>query len=851
MRLPTIRLVHALALAAALATAACGGGGGGDVGGGSGGLSLDRSSVAFSAAQFDPLPATQRVQVTVTHRDAAYITAVHPPGVPQATWLGISLFGSGGNWTLALNVFSTGLAPATYTTTVRVVIARADGSVIAYGDVQVSYEVSAAIAVTPATLSFSHVMGGPTETGPLTVGGSTGVAWTASPSQPWVTLSAVSGTTPSTVTVGLDPAGLGPGRHDAEISVIGAGRTVVVPVTLAVAAPALVLSPGSLAFSGVNGAPIATKTFAVSVNNGTAVPFTVTPGAGWVVVGQAAGTTPATVTVGVDPSAGPLASGAHASTVTVAATAGGSPLSASLDVSASLARATLSVPASLLLGGADGKDFGGTPVQLSLDTGANAFPWTATASDGWIALSTTSGSASASPTTVTVTPSPAGLTGGTRTGSIAFAATVNGDTVTASVPVTFNLDSHLLLASATGVAFTSTPGPSLLARTLTVADNLGLAAPWAATSDAAWLSVTASGAGGDDLVLTADPTGLVPDQLHLARVTVSSSDPTVENTETIRVGLWIGSAAPAASVGVSGPFTEVVADPIRPYVYAHAGGSSVSIYNVHTGTLVQTITAAAGAAAGMAVSGDGSTLYVVDRATWRLRPIDLDTRSVGAAWSLASTSNIYPHVAWMRTGGQPLVIAADGALRDAADGTILASYRYPSYDSPYRVTASPDGSIFCDPACRPVTWTSLGGGTFTIHPTTVFAGSSDGAFSPDGSVIYRPEMSGYKWVGYDVATGQLVLQLGGGPDYAYPVNVEVGWDGRIICGQSSALSYRPDTYVFSPDGMALGSFKVESMASYPLDQQAGRLVISGDGLRVASANSGYGGIGELRFVTLP
>src|SRR5207302_2589980 len=122
---------------------------------------------------------------------------------------------------------------------------------------------------------------------------------------------------------------------------------------------------------------------------------------------------------------------------------------------------------------------------------------------------------------------------------------------------------HKLLVDGNGVAFAKTPTLSKLTQTLKVRDNLGLATNWLAGSDQTWLLVTGSGTAGGDLVLTADPTGLPADTLNLATVTITSPDTSVESTETVRVGLWVGSADPTAtSISIATATANIAADPI-------------------------------------------------------------------------------------------------------------------------------------------------------------------------------------------------------------------------------------------------------------------------------------------------
>ena len=146
----------------------------------------------------------------------------------------------------------------------------------------------------------------------------------------------------------------------------------------------------------------------------------------------------------------------------------------------------------------------------------------------------------------------------------------------------------------------------------------------------------------------------------------------------------------------------------------------------------------------MTVSGDGSTLYAIDKATWKLVPVDLDSRSVGLSVTLASTSNTYPRVSWTRTNGQPILIVADGTLRDAIDGSVLASFGSSFLDSSTKVATSLDGSVFCALGCQSLAYSALGGGTLSLANRQGVLGSRDGALGPDGSVVYRASGAPYR-----------------------------------------------------------------------------------------------------------
>ena len=171
-------------------------------------------------------------------------------------------------------------------------------------------------------------------------------------------------------------------------------------------------------------------------------------------------------------------------------------------------------------------------------------------------------------------------------------------------------------------------------------------------------------------MLTADPTGLATDNLYLDTVTITSPDASVENTEKVRVGLWVGSTTPTPTITINTPYAEVAADPIRPYAYVAGTGSAIQIYNVYTGLLVDTIPGVAAQVGAMTISHDGSTLYAVDTSNFKIVPANLDTRAVGAPWSPTSLPLFLDYT---RANGTELVLSGNGQIFNAKTGTAFTS----------------------------------------------------------------------------------------------------------------------------------------------------------------------------------
>lgn len=178
-----------------------------------------------------------------------------------------------------------------------------------------------------------------------------------------------------------------------------------------------------------------------------------------------------------------------------------------------------------------------------------------------------------------------------------------------------------LLVSDNGVAFAAVPSGARLTHAVKVRTAGG---DWSAMADVSWLTVTAAGPNGGELMLAADPAGLA-EGFHEARVTVTATGMT--RTETIRVGMYV-SGRPAASAfanAIGG--LDWAVDPVRPLVYS-VSGNVVRANHVYTGEEVAAVSVPGAILGNMAVSTDGSRLFVVDGANRAVVAIDLDKRTV-------------------------------------------------------------------------------------------------------------------------------------------------------------------------------------------------------------------------------
>lgn len=798
------------------------------------GLSISPTSVSFQLRAGDPLPASKPIRLTITAADAAYAGFAFVPSQPS--WLDASLVGAGADLSVAVRLTAVP-PPGTYRATLRIGIGRADQSIIATQDAEVSVTVTDVLTASPSRLAFDAVAGGPAPAAlQVSVGGG-GLAWTASADQPWIQLDAASGTSPSTLAVSVDPAGLAAGPHAGTVTLSRTGTTekVTVEVALAVAAPAIQPSRASLSFSGVNGSAIASATIDVSLTNGASRPWTATAAAPWIVLQPSSATTPATLTVTIDPSRGPLASGSHSSSITLTSSVGDAPLTAEISVSLSLTRPTLTVsPASVAIGGTLGRDLSAVPVQLTLGTEPVApVAWTARTSDAWIAPDATRGVVGATAAGVKVGVLLGGVAPGTHTGTVTFTAPVNGDVLTATLPVTLLLDARRLVASDQGVAFAMTGGGSRLTRTLSVRDTFGGTISWTTRIDQPWLTVTPAGTTPGQVTIQVDQTGLAPDTLFEGTVMLLPSEPMMP-TEVIRVGFWNGTAGQGVR-SITGTFAKVEMDPIRPYAYVHGGGADITVYNVYTGEVVRTLTRVAPVLGSLAASSDGARLYAEDVTNHRVVPIDLLSGTAGTPWPIGSYSPA--NLVYTRTSGAPVLFAGFGCAYHAETGAALSATPMYTWCGTL-AAASVAGNRICGTEtassphtiyCRSLDYSAAQDRLLPGDQVTAYTQGYNGDIALDltGARVYVGQGYSGAW---DAAT-MAALQT-----FTGMRNFEVARDGRVVAAGYASYP-NPDLTIMDVDGFKLHAYRVDDSSSQVLD---GQMKVTGDGFCVAAVVGSFG-----------
>jgi len=196
------------------------------------------SGLSFVAGGSNSLP-PQTFTISSSNRPLPFSITV-PASAP---WLTVLPASGTTAATITVSVNPTSLAPGSYSAGVTISSPFAtQGSVI----LPVSVQVQAVLAASPSALSFAASLGqNPTQPQSVSIGGASGVAFSAHASDPWILVSPASGVTPSSLSVQVNPSGLSAGSYFGSVAVSGAGASnLSIPVSVTIQ-PALDVVTGS------------------------------------------------------------------------------------------------------------------------------------------------------------------------------------------------------------------------------------------------------------------------------------------------------------------------------------------------------------------------------------------------------------------------------------------------------------------------------------------------------------------------------------------------------------------------------------------------------------------------------
>ena len=259
--------------------------------------------------------------------------------------------------------------------------------------------------------------------------------------------------------------------------------------------------------------------------------------------------------------------------------------------------------------------------------------------------------------------------GGQKSGTLHAAVNVKGEMLYDSTDVFLDGVPHYLTSSVRTVALSAFPGAGTTSREVTIIDSREYQdTRWLASTSAPWLNITAAGTVGDPLVINADATGLAGNQLYRATISITSPDPAVAANESIEVALWVGENAPPSVTEISGNYTHIATDRLRPYVYAkQAGSPHIDIYHIYTGAFVDTLADVASDIGAIAISRDGNELIVNDQSTQTFIAIDLENPALRR--QMPQQSIITGQFVTTRSNTKDLLLSSTPRFYDLVTGT--------------------------------------------------------------------------------------------------------------------------------------------------------------------------------------
>ena len=306
------------------------------------------------------------------------------------------------------------------------------------------------LSFNPSSMSFSSLNGSTPGAQTLSINANSSTSFVGtvtytSGSGSWLTVTPLSGVTPTNLTVSTNPAGLSAGTYNATISFNANGLIQTVPVSLTVSTNSggnsgnVTVSPTSLSFTTQQGASPGAQSVSVNSASGIAgVGFTVqvTSGSTWLVTSaNTNNTTPSTLTVSVNSTS--MAAGTYSGNIQILPT-GGNAVNIPVTLTITAPAVISATPTTLTFNYRAG-DSAPSSQPVSVAGSGLAFTATASSNGNWLVASPATGTA---PATVNVSINTTGLSIGTLTGTVVVAGS-GGASGSTTVTVTLNVTAPL------------------------------------------------------------------------------------------------------------------------------------------------------------------------------------------------------------------------------------------------------------------------------------------------------------------------------------------------------------------------------------------------------------------------
>jgi large repetitive protein len=514
-------------------------------------LTTSPTTLSFAGQVNGAVPPNQTIILTSSDGSALPITSVVASS--GTTWLSVSRNSDTTPATLTVAITPVALTAGTYQASIIITAPTAGNNPIIVPVVLVLAAQPSLTASTSTAVFAAGIGGSSPPSLPVNIG-STGAPLTFSTSvaagAPWLSVTG-SGTTPSTIQLGVNPAGLVAGYYSGAILVTSAGAAnnpLLIPVNLIVTgAPLLTTTTTSLVFtSGPSGSPPPQTVHITSSAGALSVTASPSPATPWLSV-TGSGNTPLDLVVSVNTSG--LAPGTYQGAVQILAPgAGNSPLSIPVTLQISVTPTLQANPSPVSF---SHQVNGPAPASQTIGVTLGGQP--ATGASSGVAPGAPWLSAQATGSQINIAANPAGLLPGTYTGSVSV--TANGAANSPLlVPVNLTVTGFPEFdISQDAVAFVAVRDQSQPIST-TVTLGSGGANPSANfelnVTASTWLTISPlTGTTPANLTITVNPAGLRPGS-YSGSVIISSSG---NRVRTLLVNLVVADAPVLSS---SPPFLQ-------------------------------------------------------------------------------------------------------------------------------------------------------------------------------------------------------------------------------------------------------------------------------------------------------
>jgi uncharacterized protein (TIGR03437 family) len=555
-------------------------------------ISANPSSLMFTYRLGSSAPATRTIVVSST--SPASGVAFQVAADSGCGWVRLSAVDGTTPALVTASVNTTGLTTTSYSCTLTITAPTAiNGTQI----VQASLDVSdrPTLVLSPSSLTFSASAPGllpPSRTIFCFAGAPVGFSATSSDS--WLILSFSSATTPATLGVSINPAGLMPGVYQGAINVHSPASqpvTQMLPVTLNVGGaqtpPGLTARPAEFVFSFVQGAQQPQSRQVTITGSGAYQAHSDSP---WLALTPNLGTLNPTAVLSLTADPAGLSPGTYTGSVTVSGSQVSTLWSAfvTMTISHSAQSLTVSQTGLAFLAAANG---GTAPPQklYLLKGGSGTLDWTltptTTSGGNWLTVSSTNGVIGDSPSMVEVGINAAGLPSGDYYGQLSAAAPgVENSPQVVGVVLSVSSPADLPpLVDPVGLIFTgSVGGPIPAVQSVFVTNRGATALSFQSSAYSAsgqpWFTVqpaqgTISPGGTQQIDIQASANGLAPGAVYSGELNLGFGDNSAQKINILLV------AAPAPPAAKTSPQTAAscAATSLVPLITSLAGDSVVSL----------------------------------------------------------------------------------------------------------------------------------------------------------------------------------------------------------------------------------------------------------------------------------